>query len=158
MFNQLKPRGSQAPRLYGLAKVHKANTPVRPIVSFPGSAYHNVAKQVAYWLSLVPECKINSSTETVNKLIKNTQLNDDECLISFDVTSLYTNVPVKEAIEVCCDLQFKHFDMPIDKETFITLATISSCDVVFDTHDGFYKQVDGLAMGSPTHRIWPLVG
>ena len=29
------------------------------------------------------------------------------------------------------------------------MATISSCDVIFDTPDGFYKQMDGLAMGSP---------
>ena len=118
-------------------------------MSTPGSAYHNIAKQVANWLSVVPECKINSSSQAINKLIKNTHLNIDECLISFDVTSLYTNVPVHEAIEVCCDLLFKRCDMPIDRETFITLATISSCDVIFDTHDGCYKQVDGLAMGSP---------
>ena len=50
---------------------------------------------------------------------------------------------------MCCDLLFSKVDMPIDKETFITLASISSCDVIFNTHDGFYKQIDGLAMGSP---------
>ena len=149
LYNQLKPRGSQAPRMYGLAKVHKANTPLRPIVSMPGSAYQNVAKQVADWLSHVPECRINSSTQIVNSLLKNTHLQEDECLISFDVSSLYTNVPVKEAIQVCCDLLFSKVDMPIDKETLITLASISSCDVIFNTHDGFYKQIDGLAMGSP---------
>ena len=38
---------------------------------------------------------------------------------------------------------------PIDRETFITLAKVASCEVVLSTHDGFYKQVDGLAMGSP---------
>ena len=38
---------------------------------------------------------------------------------------------------------------PVDKETFITLATLASCDVILSTHDGLYKQVDGLAMGSP---------
>ena len=36
---------------------------------------------------------------------------------------------------------------PIDRETFITLAKIASCEVVLSTHDDFYKQVDGLAMG-----------
>ena len=47
LFNKLKPIGSQPPRLYGLAKVHKNNTPLRPVVSMPGSPYHNVTKQVA---------------------------------------------------------------------------------------------------------------
>ena len=37
----------------------------------------------------------------------------------------------------------------IDKETFITLAKIASYNVIMLTHDGFYKQIDCLAMGSP---------
>ena len=114
----------------------------------PGSAYHRVAKQVADWLAVVPECKINTSTKKVNQSLKDIQLHE-ECLVSFDVTSLYTNVPVNEAIDVCTELLYKHTLMPIDKDTFKTLARIASCDVIFDTHGGFYKQVDGLAMGSP---------
>ena len=39
--------------------------------------------------------------------------------------------------------------LPIDQETFITLAKVASRAVVLPTHDGFYKQVDGLALGSP---------
>ncbi len=31
------------------------------------------------------------------------KLKDDEELFSFDVTSLYTNVPVQEAIDVCTE-------------------------------------------------------
>ncbi len=38
---------------------------------------------------------------------------------------------------------------PVSKATFIELAKIASCNVVMQTHDGFYKQIDGLAMGSP---------
>ena len=38
---------------------------------------------------------------------------------------------------------------PIDQETFVTLAKIASCGVIMATHDGFYQQIDGLAMGSP---------
>ena len=148
LCDQLKPKGSQAPRLYGLAKVHKDNCPVRPVVSMIGSAYQKVAKQVTEWLSLVPECRINSSTQAVNNLIKDTKLNSHECVVSFDVSSLYTNVPVREAIDICTELLFKHVSLPIDKSTFKILAEIASCDVIFATHNGFYKQIDGLAMGS----------
>ena len=71
-------------------------------------------------------------------------------MLSFDVTSLYTNVPVKESILYCADLLFKkvHFSS-LDKDTFITLAELCCCNVVFSTHDGYYVQKDGLAMGSP---------
>ena len=37
----------------------------------------------------------------------------------------------------------------VDKQTFIELAQIASCNVLMLTHDGYYKQLDGLAMGSP---------
>lgn len=46
---KLKPIGSQPPRLYGLAKVHKTNVPVRPVLSMPGSAYHRIGIEVAEW-------------------------------------------------------------------------------------------------------------
>ena len=57
-----------------------------------------------------------------------------------------------ESITVCTDLLFSLPEKdhpPVDRDTFIQLATIASCDVIMSTHDGFYKQVDGLAMGSP---------
>ena len=114
----------------------------------PGSAYHGVAQVVANWLSNVPECKINCSTKSICDSLKDIKLNENESIISFDVTSLYTNVPVLEAIETCADLLFKFVKISVDKETFITLAKIASCDVIMSTHDGFYRQIDGLAMGS----------
>ena len=151
LYHKLKPRGSQPARLYGLAKVHKTNTPVRPVLSMPGSCYYNTAQQVADWLSVVDECKINSSTEQICNSIKNVKLEEDEQLVSFDVTSLYTNVPVVEAIEVCTDLLYsgRYEKPPVSKETFKKLAMISSCDVLMLTHEGYYRQKDGLAMGSP---------
>ena len=149
LFDKLQPSGSQPARLYGLAKVHKQDMPVRPVLSMPGSVYFNIAKTVANWLSHVPECKINCSTKEVCDKLKDVKLDDDEELISFDVVSLYTNVPVLESINVCADLLFNQFSLPIDKETFIELAKIASCDVLMLTHDGYYRQTEGLAMGSP---------
>ena len=43
LYEWMRPKGSQPARLYGLAKVHKKNIPVRPVLSMPGSAYHEVA-------------------------------------------------------------------------------------------------------------------
>ena len=149
LFTKLRPRGSLPPRLYGLAKVHKDNTPMRPVLSMPGSPYHNIGLQVAEWLSQVPECRINSSSTSVCDSLKTIQLDEQDEVVSFDVSALYTNVPVVEAIETCADLLFEKASPPVDKETFITLATMASCDVLMSTHDGYYRQVDGLAMGSP---------
>ena len=38
---------------------------------------------------------------------------------------------------------------PVSKDTFKKLLRMSTCDVIMLTHDGYYRQIDGLAMGSP---------
>ena len=151
LFDKLKPTGSQPPRLYGLAKVHKETTPLIPVLSMPGSAYYRIAKQVADWLSVVNECQINSSTKSIADNLKNIQLEIDEEMISFDVSSLYTNVPVTEAIEYCAELLYsnRYQKPPVSKDTIIQLTTLCSCNVLMLTHGGYYRQTDGLAMGSP---------
>ena len=93
LYDKLKPIGSQPPRIYGLAKIHKVDVPLRPILSIPGSVYYKIALQV--WLSVVDECKINVSTKRISETLKEIKLEDDEELISFDVSSLYTNVPAQ---------------------------------------------------------------
>ena len=151
LFDTLRPRGSQPVRLYGLAKVRKKNTPVRPVLSMFGSAYHKVALKVAEWLSVVPQCKINSSSKSISDTVKTVELTDEEEVVNFDVSYLCTNVPVMEAIEICTEHLYSgdHERPPVDRDTFITLAKIASCDVLMSTHDGYYQQVDSLAMGSP---------
>ena len=84
-------------------------------------------------------------------MLYNLDLSEDEEMVSYDVSALYTNVPVKEAIELAADRLYAG-DLPVppvDKQTFIKLTELSSLDVVMSTHHGYYKQVDGLAMGSP---------
>ena len=150
LYDKLRPVGSQPARLYGLAKVHKDNTPMRPVLSMPGSAYANIGKQVALWLSKVPECNINASTQQISNTIKNMTLPNTDELISFDVSSLYTNVPVMESINTCADLLFNQFSIAgVTKATFIELAQLASCNVIMSTHNGYYIQKEGLAMGSP---------
>ena len=151
LFEKLKPTGSQAPRIYGLAKVHKTDIPLRPVLSMPGSAYHKIANQVAKWLKVVEECNINTSTKLIAGSLENVHLEGDDEMVSFDVVSLYTNVPVKEAISDCTELLFssRYKKPPVSKETFKTLTELCTCNVLMLTHDGYYRQVDGLAMGSP---------
>ena len=152
LFDRLKPRGSQAPRLYGLAKIHKDNVPLRPVLSMPGSAYHKIACQVTEWLKVVPECNINTSTKSISDSLKDIELGVDEEIVSFDVTSLYTNVPVQEAIYECTELLYsgRYQKPPVSKETFKKLAELCTCNVLLLSHDGYYRQNDDLANGKPS--------
>ena len=44
VYEALRYTGVQTPRLYGLAKVHKKETPLRPVFSIPGNCYHKLNK------------------------------------------------------------------------------------------------------------------
>ena len=107
--------------------------------------------QCTQWLNVVEECKIHANTKLICDSLQTITLPEDEEIISFDVSSLYTNVPVMEAINICADLLYsgKYPLPPVDKETFVELLKLSTCNVLMQTHHGFYRQVDGLAMGSP---------
>ena len=60
-------------------------------------------------------------------------------------------MPLNEAIQDCTELLYsgRYHKPPVDRQTFIELVSLCSCNVVLLTNDGFYRQVDGLAMGSP---------
>lgn len=143
-MHSLKTNTNVCYNTYGLAKVHKSNTPVRPDLSMPGSAYYKISNQVAKWLSVVEECNINSSTKSISDTLHQIELNEEDELISFDVTSLYTNVPVNEAINDCTELLYsgKYNKPPVDKQTFRDLLIICSCNVIMLTNDGYYEQID----------------
>ena len=79
---------SQPACLYGLAKVHKTEIPVRLVLSMPGSVYHSIANVVAKRLNVVPECQINTSTKKVADSLKEVRLDDDEVIVCFDLSSL----------------------------------------------------------------------
>ena len=133
----MKSKGGQLPKLYGLAKVHKESAPVRPVLSMPGSPYYKLAEKVTKWLK-----------KTVDQL-KNVKLDPEEIMISFDMSSLYINVPVNETINDAANLLHsgKYETPTVDKETLIALTKLAVTDVVLSSHDGCFRQVDGLAMG-----------
>ena len=100
------PTGYISPKFYGLPKIHKANSPLRPIVSSRGSVTYGVAKVLAKILKpLVGKSlhHIQSTKDFVDKVSKVT-LQQGECLWSYDVTALFTSVPVDPALNIIKDL------------------------------------------------------
>ena len=95
--------GAQPARLYGLAKVHKPGVPLRPVLSLPGSHYENLTNELATLLEKLPGSGIGTSTEQVRDSLSGVRLQEDETVISLDVKSLYTNVPVDESISLAVD-------------------------------------------------------
>ena len=71
---------------------------------------------------------------------------------SFDVKSLFTNVPIQEAINICTEALFEDngtSTVGISKQAFVELMMIATSSVAFSFDNIMYQQVDGVAMGSP---------
>ena len=155
----LTPHASTAPQLYGLPKVHKEGTPLRPIVSTIGSPTYGLAKVLARILSPLAgqtSSFVKNSMHFVRK-IKNTPLDESDVMVSFDVVSLFTKVPVNEAIDAISEMLKK--DETIDERTTMSpsevcrLTALCLRSTYFRFKDSFYEQRDGTAMGSPLSPV-----
>ena len=99
------PTGACSPILYGLPKIHKKNNPLRPIVSSRGSVTYGVAKELAKILKPLAGNTIhhvNNSKEFAEEIKKN-KLDKGACIISHDVSALFTSIPVKSAMKIIKD-------------------------------------------------------
>ena len=106
------PSGSAPARIYGTPKMHKLSSSdsfpkLRLIVSSIGTFNYNLARFLRDLLSpLVPNdysCKDSFSFSQ----IKNTNLSK-KFLVSYNVTSLFTNIPLQETIDIAINLIFNH--------------------------------------------------
>ena len=75
--------------------------------------------------------------------------------MSYDVSSLFTNVPADETIESIAERAFRNdwfnreHDLNITKSELIELLRIATKNQLFQFEGNLYEQVDGVAMGSP---------
>ena len=135
-----------APRLYGLPKIHKASVPLRPIVSAIGSPTYYIAKHMSKLLAAhtgKTDSYLKDSAHFIQK-IQDLHLEPGDILVSFDVVSLFTRVPVNESLNYISEIFTKDL---VD----IFRACLSTSYFMWD--GDFYEQIDGVAMGSPLSPV-----
>ena len=99
---------------------------------------------------LVPNDYSCKDTFSFVSQIKNANLSK-KFLVSYDVTSLFTNIPLQETIEIAINLIFKHnVNLNITKKELFLFAT-SQTHFIFNSK--FYNQIDRVAMGSPSTPV-----
>ena len=103
------PTGSVPLKFYGLPKIHKPDTPLRPIVSSCGSVSYGVAKDLAKILKpLVGKSPHHIySTQDFVEEVKHITLVPGESFSSNDVSALFTSVPIDPALKIIKDLLVK---------------------------------------------------
>ena len=101
---------------------------------------------LAKFFDHIDGANIETNTKDARETIGNIALDTDETITSLDVKSLYTNVPLKEAIEIALQKLYSQESPPeIHKPTMKRLLIMAVSKVYFKCNDSWYGQVDGLA-------------
>ena len=153
-YKFISPSGSEPGRLYGTVKVHKDNKPMRPIISTIGSASYNLAKFLDNLIKPHINSKhmLNSTSHLIEEINKNQELfHDKHILISYDVESLFTNIPVNETIELAANLVYdkNSTNKPLFGRDVFKKLCLFATSGQFLFNDQMFKQIDGVSMGSP---------
>ena len=159
IYNRIRPTGSSPPpRIYGLPKIHKPHIPLRPIVSCIGAPSYKLSKYIA---SVISPLAGKTSSHVLNSkhfvgMMKDVHVEAEEALVSFDVISLFTNVPIDEAVDVI-HRKLTEEDLvewtPLPAERIAELLQLCLKSTFFSYNNEFYEQRQGAAMGSPVSAV-----
>ncbi|XP_050507145.1 uncharacterized protein LOC126884882 [Diabrotica virgifera virgifera] len=153
----LKIYNAVAPRFYTLPKVHKPTISMRPIVSSIDAPNSKLAKHLTDILTI----SYNESNEfyirdsfTFSNFINNVKVPNNYILISLDVVSLFTNLPL-DAILNSIKNNWNSISLhtKISLEDFIRILTFIFDSNIFLFNGNFFKQIFGTPMGSKISPI-----
>ena len=156
-YNELHASGSGPGILYGKPKSHKSDFSTkfqyRPILAAYNLASYKLAK---FLVPLLSPLTSNQYTLQNSKLfaeqIQLTPNADKLFMASFDIESLFTNIPLSETINIILQ---KFFPSPNDtyngfnKSLFKTMLELAVNNTYFIFNQSFYQQTEGMGMGSP---------
>ena len=148
-----KPTGTQPSRFYGLPKIHKDGISVCPIVSCTGTPLYEVSKYIAEIPKPYGKQKEQhtNNSKSFSTFIRQQTIEPNKIIVSFEVTSLYTTIPIDQALLIIEDL-LQHDDKladltPLSPNQILDLLSeqlISNSTTI---------STDGASMGGPTSAI-----
>ena len=151
--------GCTSPKFYGIPKIHKPNTSLRPIISSRGSHSCGVAKVLAKILKPLVGKSMHHvhSTKDFFERVSKVTLQLGECLCSYNATALFTSVPVDPAFNIIQDLPEQETSLRdravLLVQNIIELLGFSLHKTYFSFQDQFHEQIEGMPMGSPVSSI-----
>ena len=158
-YNRLYPTAAVPSKFYGLPKIHKPGIPLRPIVSSIGPATYNTAKELAKILKPLVGMSAHhvQNTRDFVEQIKDIRLKQGECIMSYDVTALFTSVPIQPVLNIIKQRLANDHDLhkrtTMSTSHIIHLLEFCLGSTSFVYQGQFYQQLEGKAMGSPLSPI-----
>ena len=151
---RLSPWGPNPARLYGSPKIHKPLVDglpkYRPIISQIGASTYNLAK---FLLTFIQPYTTNEHTvkDSFHFVSMIDSMDHRFVMASLDVDSLFTNIPLQETIDIVTEKVYAKVRKVngITKNDFKELLQMSTKGTVFYFDGRYYRQKDGVAMGSP---------
>ena len=121
-----------------LPKVHKDGVPVRPILAAYNTPSYNLAKFLTGFIQPLTKNQYTlENSYDFRKVLEGTSFPKSAFLVSFDIVSLFTNIPIKETVNIVTDSLYENTDYirNITKAGFKKLLEICVSDNQFI----FYK-------------------
>ena len=124
------------------------------LFSFRGFPTYQLSKyRILQPLTDKSKRKQQSSEDFINAT-KTVQIPDDYKLVSFDVKSLFTSVPLQLALQCSETAILESTDpLPLPKEGIMDLLNLCLTSTYFQHNGKHYKQLHGTAMGSPVYAV-----
>jgi hypothetical protein len=153
-WREANPGDPVSPYCYGSPKVHKVDCPLRLIVSLRNGPTYNLSKylfRILKHLTKDSDYSINQATQAIER-IRNVTIEEDEIMVSFDVVSLFTSIPLElakslleEKMKDDTELQSKTKLSPENIMQLVNITLVTQ----FQFNGKFYEQNQGTPMGSP---------
>lgn len=152
----MRSSDSILPKAYGLPKIHKEGNTYRIVVSTVNTALYRFAGFLQKLLKdniPVANSHVNNSFELFDTL-SNRRIEENIRMASFDVISLFTNIPLNLAIQgIRNRWQYLENRINIPIEDLIKAIELVLTSTYFTFNDRIYKQTYGTPMGSPLSPI-----
>ena len=142
-YERLRSTGGQPARLYGIAKVPKKDTALGAALSLPGSSYGKMFLIQRYiiteYFDKTEVASFETNTKAARDMIENTNLDSEQNINSLDVKNLYTNVPLKEVIDITHKKLYNQSGSPdLSRSTMKRLLYMAVRNVHFKCNDIWY--------------------
>lgn len=148
---------TSSPKLYALPKIHKIGIPMRPVVASINTPSSKTSKMLADILQNAMNFdayNIKNSFE-FKRGLSNIKIEDSETMVSFDVVSLFTNIPVNLAITIIEEEWHTITQKTsIPRDLFFSMLRFCLIEANYFTYNSVvYRQIFGMPMGNPLSTI-----